>query len=151
MATPIRLSDAARAARGTLRPCRRKVSSVGPAGPVGECPPTLSDGAREEYGRIVDHLARYGLLTPLDKGLIVCYAMAYDNLLNYEELDKGARISTRAQLVKLMLDLADELGMSPKARLRLSGVIDAANTGGDEKARFFAPEEPETDMESPSP
>ncbi len=126
-------------ARGPLpKPnARRRNKRPAPKGKVKaqrpRCPARLTGEAKAEWQRIVPLLADAGLLTNLDRGMLIRYCEAWEEWIEITEtlsvagrLSKGAYDTVvrspvwfqRLEIEKLLNDLGKQLFLTPMARLR---------------------------------
>lgn len=102
--------------------------------PIVECPPELSPIARQEWDRIAPELTATGRLTPLDRGLLAAYCVAYavwleavEALQRYGTVMKSPNnypvqslyLSIANRQVEIMARIASEFGFTPASRSRL--------------------------------
>jgi len=103
------------------------------------CPRWLSLEAKREWKRIVPELDRLGLLTVLDKAMLVCYCEAYaeykdakekvatmgkvypirDELGNIKYLQQNPYVSIANKAFQQIKAACAEFGLSPSARGRI--------------------------------
>jgi P27 family predicted phage terminase small subunit len=99
-----------------------------------ECPPELSPTARQEWDRLAPELATMGRLTPLDRGLLAAYCVAYavwleavEALQRYGTVMKSPNnypvqslyLSIANRQAEIMIRIASEFGFTPASRSRL--------------------------------
>jgi|SRR5262245_31436571 len=102
--------------------------------PIIECPPELGPVARQEWDRLVPHLAATGVLTHLDRGPLAIYCAAYGLWVEaIEAIQKfGGMIKSPSgypvqspyvavanRQADLMMRIASEFGFTPASRGRL--------------------------------
>jgi P27 family predicted phage terminase small subunit len=103
------------------------------ADPIIECPPELGDVARQEWNRLVPHLAKTGVLTEFDLGPLAIYCASFGQWLEataaiqqygtmlrapsgYPVQSPHVAIANRA--ADTMLKIAVEYGFTPGSRGR---------------------------------
>jgi P27 family predicted phage terminase small subunit len=103
------------------------------AEPIVECPPELGDAARQEWNRLVPHLAKTGVLTEFDLGPLAIYCASFGQWLEataaiqqygtmlkapsgYPVQSPHVAIANRA--ADTMLKIAVEYGFTPASRGR---------------------------------
>lgn len=144
------------------RAIKRREAKPPPSEPT---PPAhLSDDAKVEWGRVMSHLMRCGLMSEIDRAALAGYCQAYSRWVQAEralqrmgEKDQltGALmikttngnavqnplVGTANKALELMLRAAAEFGMTPSARSRIDVDIPKDPTGAEAKAqgtgRFF--------------
>ena len=99
------------------------------------CPPELSQGAKEEWNRLVPELVELGLLTRLDRAALAAYCQAYATYLDaiqavqkYGQLVKSPNgypqvspyLTIANRQVEIMTRIASEFGFTPASRSRIS-------------------------------
>jgi P27 family predicted phage terminase small subunit len=126
-------------------------------------PPHLSDDAKVEWGRVMAHLLRCGLMSEIDRAGLAAYCQAYGRWVQAERaLDAAGKVdpmktggllttTTNGNIVQsalvgiantalaLMMKAAAEFGMTPSSRSRINvepNDDQAQATGTD---RFFRP------------
>jgi P27 family predicted phage terminase small subunit len=106
-------------------------SELPPAVPIVECPPELGDAARQEWNRLVPHLAKTGVLTEFDLGPLAIYCAAYGQWLEataaiqqYGTMLKAPsgypvqspHVAIANKAADIMLKIAVEYGFTPASR-----------------------------------
>jgi len=115
---------------------------------VPECPVWLDEYAREEWGRVVASLSGMGILSADDRALIVAYCEAWSDFRLASEVLRGGfmaegkngpvkhpMVGVKAEASGRLLRLAQQFGLSPSARSRISMGEKDKDDGG--KGRFF--------------
>jgi P27 family predicted phage terminase small subunit len=102
--------------------------------PVVQCPLELSTAARQEWDRLAPELTAAGRLTPVDRGLLAAYCVAYatwieavDGQQRYGTVMKSPNgypiqslyLSIINRQVEIMIRIASEFGFTPASRSRL--------------------------------
>jgi len=130
--------------RNTRRGAGRHVDVLAP-----EMPPGLSDEGQAEWQRIVPELEAMGLLTTVDRGVLVRYCQAWADWVTANErlaasgmLIRGRRDALvrnplwllRNDAEAVLSDLGKQLGLTPAARLRQDIKHDMPEEEGDDTA-----------------
>ena len=114
------------------------------ANPIIECPPELGDVARQEWDRLVPHLAKTGVLTEFDLGPLAIYCASFGQWLEataaiqqygtmlkapsgYPVQSPHVAIANRA--ADTMLKIAVEYGFTPSSRGRRWMLVTGPNSG----------------------
>lgn len=104
-----------------------------PISELDECPDHLTDGAREEWRRIVREMTTLGLFTALDRAALAAYCQSYATWAHAQEQLEGGLVvkspngypiqnpywSIATTALKQMHVYAAELGLTPSARTRI--------------------------------
>ena len=118
-------------------PGRRPIKRAKPkrAAAITMAPRYLNSVARDEWRRLMPNLSKLGLFTALDVDALAAYCIAYADWRRCnKELESGLTYTTnsgavrrkpevgiRKEAVDIMAKYAGELGLTPTARLRLTG------------------------------
>lgn len=114
-----------------------------PTGRRPACPQYFHPYARREWRRVVPELERLGLLTQIDGAALEAYCVAYSNMVRAaEEIKADLSVVTPTkfsrpspyvaifnQAAALVRAFCTEFGLTPAARVRLSGPGDSAGKG----------------------
>jgi P27 family predicted phage terminase small subunit len=133
---------AIRRANGNLG--KRAFNSAEPQPPEGlpDCPPHLSEIARDEWERLAETLHRMGVLTTIDRAALAAYCQAYGRWVEAEEQMKRMPVMLKTpsgyvqqspwltvanKQLELMGRFMVELGMTPssRSRVQVTGAVDA--------------------------
>lgn len=151
---PVPAPDNVRQLRGA-KPLRRdgvKVRRLVLAPKIPAVPGKLSRAAAGEWRRVTRELGHAGVLTEVDRGVLVAYCTAWarmkeaDELLNAEGLYQLSREKVRTrhpawqvyrEAQKAMLLAAAQLYLTPVARLRIPIAPGAAGIEDDDDADTF--------------
>ena len=120
-----------------------------PSREVPKCPAWLDDYAKEEWDRVILSLSGMGILSADDRSLIVAYCAAWSDFrLASEILDRDGftssgkygivrhpLVTVKSDATKRLLRLAQQFGLSPSARSRISTGEREKEPNG--KGRFF--------------
>lgn len=102
---------------------------------VPECPAELSESARKEWDRVVEVLARFNMLTALDRAALAAYCEAYamwtgavTAIHRYGTIVKSPTgypiqspyVGIANRQAEIMLRIASEFGFTPASRSRIS-------------------------------
>jgi P27 family predicted phage terminase small subunit len=105
-----------------------------PPAPIIECPPELGPLARQEWDRIVGHLAATGVLSHFDRGPLAIYCAAYGHWIEATEaLQKfgtmmkspsgypvqSPYVAIANRQAEIMMRVASEFGFTPGSRGRV--------------------------------
>lgn len=100
-----------------------------------ECPAVLSDSAREEWNRVVGVLARFNMLTALDRAALAAYCESYamwteavTAIRRYGTIVKSPTgypiqspyVAIANRQAEIMVRIASEFGFTPASRSRIS-------------------------------
>jgi phage terminase small subunit len=88
------------------------------------CPSWLPASAKAEYRRVVKALAEYGILTPLDRGIMAQYAVLHAHMVDSPETFNAA-LHGQYRLIQV------ELGFTPSSRSKLDGLRQDDDDDGD--------------------
>lgn len=99
------------------------------------CPAYLAGTLRERWDRLAPELTAFGVLDDLNADLLAKYILAENNYLQIsgkiqdalsakdgDAEEAGKWIAAQAKLTKQILELGDELGITPRSR-RARGII----------------------------
>ena len=114
--------------------------------PIIECPPELGPLARQEWDRVVGHLAATGVLSHFDRGPLAIYCAAYGHWIEATEAMQkygtmmkspsgypvqSPYVAIANRQAEIMMRIASEFGFTPASRGRLwmvsnisSGLLD---------------------------
>ena len=103
---------------------------------IPECPPDLTDAAKDEWAYIAPELEKMGVLTRADRAALVCYCESYAQLQEARILlykNNGAIVVTDTGFVmqhpavgmmnsakNQIRAFAEQFGLTPSARTRIS-------------------------------
>jgi len=102
--------------------------------PIIECPPELGPLARQEWDRVVGHLAATGVLSHFDRGPLAIYCAAYchwieatEAIQKYGTMMKSPSgypvqspyVAIANRQAEIMMRIASEFGFTPASRGRL--------------------------------
>lgn len=108
-----------------------------PPGTMPDCPPHLSDEARDEWNRLAGTLHRIGILTFVDRGALAAYCQAWGRWVEAEEklrelpamvrtpsghIQQNPWLSIANKQLEIMGRYMGELGITPSARSRVAAV-----------------------------
>ncbi len=111
--------------------------------PIIECPPELGPLARQEWDRVVGHLAATGVLSHFDRGPLAIYCAAYghwieatDAIQKYGTMMKAPSgypvqspyVAIANRQAEIMMRIACEFGFTPASRGRLWMVANRDST-----------------------
>jgi P27 family predicted phage terminase small subunit len=103
-----------------------------------DCPPELGPVARQEWDRIVPQLAAADRVSPLDRGVLAVYCVAYAAWLDatitiqtYGSIMKSPNghpmqspaVSIANQQADIIVRIAAQFGFTPASRIRLPGSL----------------------------
>jgi P27 family predicted phage terminase small subunit len=112
------------------------------AAPLIECPPELGALARQEWDRVVGHLAATGVLSHFDRGPLAIYCAAFghwieatDAMQKYGTMMKSPSgypvqspyVAIANRQAEIMMRIASEFGFTPASRGRLWMVANDAS------------------------
>jgi len=112
--------------------------------PIVECPPELGDAARQEWTRLVPHLAKTGVLTEFDLGPLAIYCASFGQWLEataaiqqYGTMLKAPsgypvqspHVAIANKAADTMLKIAVEYGFTPSSRGRRWMLVKNPNSG----------------------
>ena len=105
-----------------------------PASGVPQCPPHLKGDARVEWKRVTKELYALGILTKVDRAVLVAYCMAWGDLVKAENQIEGEGevivseqgglyqnpwVAIKKRSMDQVVKFAAEFGMTPSSRSRL--------------------------------
>lgn len=113
------MTDNVRQLRGN--PGRRESNYVKAVGAVPNPPTRLKGEALREWKRITPELERLGLLSNLDRAILVLYCSAWQKYVELsEELEDDPKAFYKwRDAANMAVNYAKELGLTPNARLRM--------------------------------
>ena len=103
--------------------------------PIIECPPELGPLARQEWDRVVGHLAATGVLSHFDRGPLAIYCAAYGHWIEATEAIQkygtmmkspsgypvqSPYVAIANRQAEIMMRIASEFGFTPASRSRIS-------------------------------
>lgn len=123
--------------RAQGNPGKRALNHAEPQPPDGlpDCPPHLSEAAREEWHRLAGTLHEMGVLTVVDRAALAAYCQAYGRWVEAEEklkatppmirtpsgyVQQSPWMSVANKQMELMGRYMGELGLTPAARSRVA-------------------------------
>jgi len=123
-------------------PGKRGYNSAEPVPPdrVPDCPPHLSDLAREEWDRIVGTLHEMGVVSTIDRAALAAYCQSYARWAEAEEklketpvmlktpsgyVQQSPWLSVANKQLELMGRYMAELGITPASRSRVAAYANA--------------------------
>lgn len=139
-------------ARGSRWPERRGNDEMRLPVERPSCPSWLTAEARAEWRRIVPQLEQAGVIAKVDRALLAAYCEAWGEFVKMVQLiqQQGELIKTtngnvihhpylsvRNRARQVLLQLAQQFGLSPSARTRIRSHEQEQDSGTEGKARFF--------------
>lgn len=114
-----------------------------------ECPKGLTAAARKEWARVVDYLAKNGIVGSVDSVGLAAYCQSYSRWLQAEKmidkegividgpqgLKKHPAVTVANEASKLMRSFASEYGLTPASRSRINAKPEESVK--DEAERYF--------------
>ena len=118
-------------------PGKRRINGAEPKPPgsLPDCPPHLSEVARDEWHRIAGSLNKIGLLTQVDRTTMAAYCQCYGRWVEAEQkltetppilrlpsgyIQQSPWLTIAHKQLELMVKYMSELGLTPASRSRLA-------------------------------